>query len=84
MADFVMTIESDSEDTPITQKVHEDAQLNPDFTFDASGDPYIDLLEEHQTGADVLAKGTKLVRESLFLYMSQNLILIRFKGAHFG
>ncbi|KAJ8084045.1 nucleolar DEAD-box protein required for synthesis of 60S ribosomal subunit [Marasmius tenuissimus] len=60
MADFVMTIDSDSEDTPITQKANEDAQLNLDFTFDASGDPYTDLLDDRQTGTDVLAKGTKL------------------------
>ncbi|KAK1217629.1 nucleolar DEAD-box protein required for synthesis of 60S ribosomal subunit, partial [Marasmius sp. AFHP31] len=60
MADYVMTIDSDSEDTPITQKANEDTQLNPDFTFDASGDPYTDLLDDRQTGTDVLAKGTKL------------------------
>ena len=53
--DFIMTIDSDEEDIPLPlpktskptklQKADtEDAQLNADFIFDLSGDPYADMI----------------------------------------
>ncbi|OBZ78997.1 ATP-dependent RNA helicase DRS1 [Grifola frondosa] len=68
--DFVMTIDSDGEDLPPplppvksgkpTQiRNAEDAELNPDFTFDASGDPYVDLLDDHLDVEDLVRKGSK-------------------------
>ena len=50
--DFVMTIDSDTEGpTPASSGKAgksaaplEDAQLNPDFVFDLTGDPYNDIL----------------------------------------
>lgn len=53
--DFIMTIDSDEEDAPLplpetskptkSQKLDtEDAQLNTDFIFDLSGDPYADMI----------------------------------------
>lgn len=64
MSDYVMTIDSDAEDVPaetLPKKVTTDDTLNPDFTFDLSGDPYSDLLEVRRDGPDIL-KGTKPVR----------------------
>jgi ATP-dependent RNA helicase DDX27 len=64
--DFVMTIDSDDEGGPIkttkTKDVAEDAQLNPDFVFDLSGDPYSDLLSSSSNLEDYVKKGTKAVR----------------------
>ncbi|KAE9411109.1 DEAD-domain-containing protein [Gymnopus androsaceus JB14] len=60
MSDYVMTIDSDAEDVPaetLPKKVTTDDTLNPDFTFDLSGDPYSDLLEVRRDGPDIL-KGT--------------------------
>ncbi|KAF5374766.1 hypothetical protein D9758_000276 [Tetrapyrgos nigripes] len=61
MAHYVMTIDSDTEepsnDVPSKKTNNEDA-LNPDFTFDVSGDLYFDLLDS-QTNPDVLATGSK-------------------------
>lgn len=58
--EFIMTIDSE-EEGPLPETSSnsrksktsgtEDAQLDPEFTFDLSGDPYSDLLDE---GADVL------------------------------
>lgn len=69
--DFVMTIDSDAEDLPppppIKQAkgkqkvVDDDAQLNPNFTFDVSGDPYSDLLDGPDTVKDLVKSGTKPV-----------------------
>jgi len=62
--DFIMTVNSDEEEE---HSVHghkaskiqdgEDAQLNPDFTFDMSGDMYDDILGDNFGLADVVLKG---------------------------
>ncbi|KAI0932221.1 nucleolar DEAD-box protein required for synthesis of 60S ribosomal subunit [Taiwanofungus camphoratus] len=61
--DFVMTIDSDGEDIPPRQNpqtlVADDAQLNPDLHFDLSGDPYIDLLDDHLDPSDLVKRGSK-------------------------
>ncbi|KIP11968.1 hypothetical protein PHLGIDRAFT_27593 [Phlebiopsis gigantea 11061_1 CR5-6] len=61
--DFVMTIDSDDEGAPVkatkSKEVVEDAQLDPDFVFDLSGDPYSDLLGETTNIQDYVKKGTK-------------------------
>ncbi|KAI0078894.1 DEAD-domain-containing protein [Panus rudis PR-1116 ss-1] len=68
--DFVMTIDSDVEDVPAqpaakkgkrkqTQVVDEDAQLNPDFTFDISGNAYEDLMEGTSNMQDYVKQGSK-------------------------
>ncbi len=47
MADYVMTIDSDVEDSPeLAINPAKDEALNPDFTFDLSGDPYTDFLDD--------------------------------------
>ncbi|THV04926.1 DEAD-domain-containing protein [Dendrothele bispora CBS 962.96] len=62
MSDYVMTIDSDTEDVlndvSSTKKSSNDDALNPDFTFDVSGDPYYDLLDI-QDAPDILAQGEK-------------------------
>ncbi|GAW03679.1 DEAD-domain-containing protein [Lentinula edodes] len=61
MSGYVMTIDSDAEETPLethSLKEIKDEALNPDFTFDLSGDPYSDLLEERRNGPDIL-RGTR-------------------------
>ena len=64
--DFIMTIDSDDEDTlhkpSKTKDVVEDAQLDPNFVFDLSGDPYNDFLNDHLDVQDLVKKGSKPVR----------------------
>ncbi|KAF5390357.1 hypothetical protein D9757_002906 [Collybiopsis confluens] len=60
MSEYVMTIDSDAEDSMDGHSPHKSTQedsLNPEFIFDFSGDPYNDLLEA-QSAPDIL-KGTK-------------------------
>lgn len=66
-----MTLDSD-EESPIetakrskpskASKEVDEAQLDPAFTFDLSGDPYDDLLQEGTNFADVVKRGSKPVR----------------------
>ncbi|KAI0651840.1 DEAD-domain-containing protein [Trametes meyenii] len=42
-----------------TQTVEEAVELNPDFTFDISGDPYADFLDDHLDVHDLVKKGSK-------------------------
>ncbi|KAK0506099.1 DEAD-domain-containing protein [Armillaria luteobubalina] len=61
MADYVMTIDSDAEDSPsLAVNPAKDEALNPDFTFDLSGDPYTDFLDDPAvTAHDHVRKGTR-------------------------
>ena len=63
--DFVMTIDSDNEAASVepakNKDIVEDAQLNPDFVFDLSGDPYNEFLGESNL-QDFVKKGSKSVR----------------------
>ncbi|KAF7306942.1 DEAD-domain-containing protein [Mycena indigotica] len=43
MDDYILTIDSDVEDSGPTTKSKDDADLDPDFVFDLSGDPYVDI-----------------------------------------
>ncbi|KAL6309998.1 DEAD-domain-containing protein [Sparassis latifolia] len=61
-----MTIDSDGEDVPFTSKSGkgvqtnaEDAQLNPEFVFDLTGDPYADFLGKSLDLQDLVKKGSK-------------------------
>lgn len=44
-----------------TQTAEEAVELNPDFTFDLSGDPYTDFRDEHLDVQDLVKKGSKPV-----------------------
>ncbi|KAI0094910.1 P-loop containing nucleoside triphosphate hydrolase protein [Irpex rosettiformis] len=58
-----MTIDSDDDEAaskrPSKTKDVEDAQLDPDFVFDLSGDPYADLLGNTTEPQDYVKKGSK-------------------------
>ena len=64
--DFVMTIESDDEGvankSSKSKDPVEDAQLNPEFTFDLSADPYTDFLDGTSNIQDLVKEGSKPVR----------------------
>ncbi|KAL0951162.1 hypothetical protein HGRIS_007894 [Hohenbuehelia grisea] len=66
--DFIMTIDSDTEDVskPIAgssarKTTNDDTALNPDFVFDVSGDPYIDALAPPSDLLDLVKAGSKPV-----------------------
>ena len=71
--DFIMTIESDDEGgAPAAKSSNtarsskgEDVQLDPEFTFDFSGDPYSDLTGGLGDVDDLVKKGSKPVCVSL-------------------
>ncbi|KAJ6610890.1 DEAD-domain-containing protein [Mycena sp. CBHHK59/15] len=56
MDDYVLTIDSDVEDNLPPTKSKDDADLNPEFVFDLSGDHYADIVG-HQTQLHDLVKG---------------------------
>ncbi|KAJ3554550.1 hypothetical protein NM688_g3049 [Phlebia brevispora] len=61
--DFVMTIASDDEEdsgkASKSKDTGDDAQLNPDFTFDLQGDPYAEFLDGTTGAEDVVETGSK-------------------------
>ena len=61
--DFVMTIISDDEDDAAKPSKFKDdeAQLNPDFTFDLQGDPYAEFLDASSNVEDLVKTGSKPV-----------------------
>lgn len=74
MADYVMTIDSDTEDvpTPSTAKLSKhdqsnEVKLDPEFIFDLSGDPYIDLTDHTMGLHDLVKTGSKPVCSVCYL-----------------
>lgn len=71
-SDFVMTIDSDDEDveskqvTKLKGKDVEAVQLDLDFVFDPSGDPYIDTLEAQSEVKDFIKQGSRPVGSFCF------------------
>ncbi|KAJ7254091.1 DEAD-domain-containing protein [Mycena haematopus] len=59
MDDYIMTIDSDVEDNVVPVKPKDDADLNPEFVFDLSGDPYADIIGQQTALHDVVKGGTK-------------------------
>ena len=65
--DFIMTIDSDDEPEPPKEKKQgtlkaDEVQLDPEFVFDLSGDPYQDPADEFHDVDDLVKKGSKPVR----------------------
>lgn len=61
MSDYVMTIDSDTEDArPISNKQDlGEGWLDPDFVFDLAGDPYSDLAETYNGLQDFVKRGSR-------------------------
>lgn len=70
MSDYIMTIDSDAEDStiPSTSKKEsiDDAKLDLDFVFDLSGDPYSEFMNKSLGIEDLVKTGSKPVRPSVF------------------
>ena len=66
MSDYLMTIDSDTEDAVVPQKSSkpeaEGPQLDAGFTFDLTGDSYADMLSQAAEFQDVVKEGSKPVR----------------------
>ena len=63
--EYVMTIDSDEEDVEpkkLEEKDAEDVQLDLDFVFDPSGDPYTDTLDAQTVLKDLVKTGSRPVR----------------------
>lgn len=59
-----MTLESDAEDDPVKPDklpANEDTQLDPEFSFDVTSDPYADILGDSSHIADIVQAGSKPV-----------------------
>jgi ATP-dependent RNA helicase DDX27 len=68
MSDYIMTIDSDADDAgqPSTlektkRDPSDDAKLDPDFSFDAAGDLYVDFLTKSIGVEDLVKTGSKPV-----------------------
>lgn len=63
MSDYVMTIDSDTEDARPTSNKQDlgEGLLDPDFVFDLAGDPYSDLAETYNGLQDFVKRGSKPV-----------------------
>lgn len=76
--DFVMTIDSDAEENATTKPDNKERNiengredLNLDFVFDASGDPYSDALDQTEV-ADLVRGGTKPVGVTSISLLNSN------------
>ena len=83
--DFIMTLDSEEESSPdairpskrSSTKEADEAQLDPAFTFDMSGDPYTDLIHGGADYADLVKSGSRPVRSFAALSCSLNVVLVR-------
>lgn len=68
MSDYIMTIDSDVEDSPpvFKNEAIDDAKLDPDFVFDLAGDPYSDFINKPLGVEDIVKTGSKPVCPSFF------------------
>ncbi|KAG5221887.1 nucleolar DEAD-box protein required for synthesis of 60S ribosomal [Salix suchowensis] len=60
--EYIMTLESDAEDDPVKPDklpANEDTQLDPEFSFDVTSDPYADILGDSSHVADIVQAGSK-------------------------
>jgi ATP-dependent RNA helicase DDX27 len=64
MSDYILTIDSDTEDTIKTDP--DDVKLDPDFVFDLAGDPYSEIINKSFGIEDFVKTGSKPVRPSSF------------------
>ena len=76
MSDYILTIDSDTED--IKNDSIDDVKLNPDFVFDPAGDPYSEIINKSFGIEDFVKTGSKPVRPSFF-GSSVIILIINFK-----
>ena len=67
MADYIMTIDSETEEQPRKALEKDEANFDPEFIFDATGDPYADVINKHSALHDLIQKGSKPVRAKLII-----------------
>lgn len=61
MSDYILTIDSDTEDTFKSDAI-DDVKLDPDFEFDPTGDPYSEIINKSLGIEDFVKTGSKPVR----------------------
>ena len=71
MSDYILTIDSDTEDTFKNDPI-DDVKLDPDFVFDPAGDPYSEIINKSFGIEDLVKTGSKPVRPSFFRLFSLN------------
>lgn len=62
MSDYILTIDSDTDDTLKTDP--DDVKLDPDFVFEPAGDPYSEIINKSFGIEDFVKTGSKPVRPS--------------------
>ena len=69
MIDYITTIDSDTEEhqrrLQDDAREKEDPGFNPDFVFDVTGDPYVDVMDQHHALDDLVKTRSKPVRSNL-------------------
>ncbi|TRM66343.1 P-loop containing nucleoside triphosphate hydrolase protein [Schizophyllum amplum] len=73
MSDYLMTIDSDTEEAVPQKSAKPEAdgpQLDGGFTFDLTGDSYADILGQNGGFEDVVKEGTKPVRDYIVVIMA--------------
>jgi hypothetical protein len=95
MDDLVRTLDSDAEDIPVDHSApkkrgqaaenlrDEGVALNPDFTFDLTGDIYQDALNENSALQDEVKTGSKPVRRA-YVYFQRSCHTYEISETHLG
>jgi hypothetical protein len=68
MSDYIMTVESDVEDANIVGENALQGELNPEFVFDISADPYSMILDSSSAPQDAFQSRTNSVCLMFHLY----------------
>ena len=79
MSDYILTIDSDTEDTFKSDAI-DDVKLDPDFVFDPAGDSYSEIINKSLGIEDFVKTGSKPVRPSFFGFSVNN--NNRFQGSN--
>ena len=80
MSDYILTIDSDTEDTFKTDAI-EDVKLDPDFVFDPAGDPYSEIINKSFGIEDFVKTGSKPVCPS-FVWLFSLKSNTKFQGSN--
>ena len=75
MSDYILTIDSDTEDDTLKNDPIDDVKLDPDFVFDPAGDPYSEIINKSLGIEDFVKTGSKPVRHFLTLQFCKIIII---------